>query len=223
MKKIIIFFTTIGLAYSQSIGMLANPGESIFGIEGQYYSEDVEGGSVSVTSLGGSYILNGNLEFGVFYDMGEFKSDNSDLDYNVDGLTYGAYYHMKENATLPLSLKIGAFYRDAIADADWLDDAGAEISTEATSFGGGVYKNIYEKDLLTIKGFFNLHLVSSEIITEIEENDYYYAYYDSETDDYNSTRIGLAIRNGNIFIEPSIGRIDGESSFYINFGLLLTQ
>ena len=146
MKKILVSFILIGITYSQSTGMFANAGESLIGIEGQYDSEDIEGGSATTTSAGGSYMLNGNLEIGVFYNMGDFKNDdNSDFDFNVDGLTFGGYYHIKENETLPLSVKIGGFYGDAKASADWLDDAGAEIKSNATAFGGGVYKNIYEK------------------------------------------------------------------------------
>ena len=211
MKKILLCVIFIGITYSQSTGMFANPGESLIGIEGQYDSEDIEGGSAITTSVGGSYVLNGNLEIGVSYDMGEFKNDdNSDFDFNVDGLSYGGYYHMKENETFPLSIKIGGFYGDAKASADWLDDAGAEIKSNATAFGGGVYKNIYQKDSMTIMGFFNFHSIVTEVTTEIEENAYYYASSNTETDDYNSTRIGLAIRNGNLFIEPSIGRNDDE-------------
>ena len=224
MKTVFMCVTLIGLAYSQSAGMFANPGESLIGIEGQYDSEDIDGGSATTTSIGGSYVLNGNLEIGVFYNMGEFKNDdNSDLDFNVDGLNFGGYYHMKENEKLPLSVKIGGFYGDAKASADWLDDAGAEIKSNATAFGGGVYKNIYEKDSMIIKGFFNFHSVATEVTTEIEENADYYAYSDTETDDYTSTSIGLAIRNGNLFIEPSIGRNDDESSFNVSFGFLLPQ
>ena len=224
MKKILLCVIFIGITYSQSTGMFANPGESLIGIEGQYDSEDIEGGSSTTTSVGGSYVLNGNLEIGVSYDMGEFKNDdNSDFDFNVDGLTYGGYYHMKENETLPLSVKIGGFYGDAKASADWLDDAGAEIKSNATAFGGGVYKNIYQKDSMTIKGFFNFHSIVTEVTTEIEESAYFYASSNTETDDYNSTRIGLAIRNGNLFIEPSIGRNDDESSFDVTFGFLLPQ
>ena len=224
MKKILVSFILIGITYSQSTGMFANAGESLIGIEGQYDSEDIEGGSATTISVGGSYVLNGNLEIGVFYNMGDFKNDdNSDLDFNVDGLTFGGYYHIKENETLPLSVKIGGFYGDAKASADWLDDAGAEIKSNATAFGGGVYKNIYQKDSMTIMGFFNFHSIATEVTTEIEENAYYYASSNTETDDYNSTRIGLAIRNGNLFIEPSIGRSDDESSFNVSFGFLLPQ
>ena len=149
MKTVFMCVTLIGLAYSQSAGMFANPGESLIGIEGQYDSEDIDGGSATTTSIGGSYVLNGNLEIGASYDMGEVKNDDdSDFDFDVGGSTFGGYYHMKEKETLPLSIKIGGFYGNAKASADWLDDAGAEIKSNATAFGGGVYKNIYQKDFM---------------------------------------------------------------------------
>ena len=224
MKTVFMCVTLIGLAYSQSAGMFANPGESLIGIEGQYDSEDIEGGSATTTSVGGSYVLNGNLEIGVFYNMGEVKNDDdSDFDFDVVGSTFGGYYHMKEKETLPLSIKIGGFYGNAKASADWLDDAGAEIESTASAFGGGVYKNIYQKDAMTIIGFFNFHAIATETTTKIEENADYYAFSDTDTDEYNSTRIGLAIRNGNLFVKPSIGRNDDESSFDVTFGFLLPQ
>ena len=46
---------------------------------------------------------------------------------------------------------------------------------------------------MIIKGFFNFHSLATEVTTEIEENAYYYPYSNTETDDYNSTSIGLAI------------------------------
>ena len=224
MKTVFMCVTLIGLAYSQSAGMFANPGESLIGIEGQYDSEDIDGGSAITTSIGGSYVLNGNLEIGASYDMGEIKNDDdSDFDFDVGGSTFGGYYHMKEKETLPLSIKIGGFYGNAKASADWLDDVGAEIESTASAFGGGVYKNIYQKDAMTIKGFFNFHSIAVETTTKIEESADYYAFSDTETDEYNSTRIGLAIRNGNLFVKPSIGRSDDESSFDVTFGFLLPQ
>ena len=224
MKTVFMCVTLIGLAYSQSAGMFANPGESLIGIEGQYDSEDIDGGSAITTSIGGSYVLNGNLEIGASYDMGEIKNDDdSDLDFDIGGSTFGGYYHMKEKETLPLSIKIGGFYGNAKASADWLDDMGATIESTASAFGGGVYKNIYQRDAMTIMGFFNFHSIVTETTTEIEESADYYAFSDTETDEYNSTRIGLAIRNGNLFVKPSIGRSDDESSFDVTFGFLLPQ
>jgi hypothetical protein len=224
MKTVFMCVTLIGLAYSQSAGMFANSGESLIGIEGQYDSEDIDGGSATTISIGGSYVLNGNLEIGASYDMGEVKNDDdSDFDFDVGGSTFGGYYHMKENETFPLSIKIGGFYGNAKASADWLDDAGVEIESTASAFGGGVYKNIYQKDAMTIKGFFNFHSIATETTTKIEESADYYAFSDTETDEYNSIRIGLAIRNGNLFVKPSIGRNDDDSSFDVTFGFLLPQ
>ena len=224
MKNIFCCFTLVGLVWSQSAGMFANKGESIIGIEGQYDSEDIEGGSATTISIGGSYVLNGNLEIVVNYDMGKATYDNNNPpDVDVVRLSSGGYYHMKEKETLPLSIKIGGFYGNAKASADWLDDAGATIESSGSGFGGGVYKNIYQKDAMTIMGFFNFHSVATEVTTEVEESAYYYAFSETETDSYNSTRIGLAIRNGNLFIKPSISRNDDESSFDVTFGFLLPQ
>jgi len=224
MKNIILSFALVGLVFSQSAGMFSNTGKSLIGIEGQYESEDVEGGSVTTTSIGGSYVLNGNLEIGVSYDMGKAENDDdSDFDFDIDGLSYGGYYHIKETETLPLNIKIGGWYGSAKASADWLDDAGAEIESNGSAFGVGVYKNIYQKDAMTIIGFFNFHSVTTETKTKIEGDAYYYAYSETTKDEYNSTQIGLAIRNGNLFIKPSISRNDDESSFDITFGYLLPQ
>ena len=223
-RFILSYLILMSLIHAQSAGMFANKGESIIGIEGQYDSEDIEGGSATTTSIGGSYVLNGNLEIGASYDMGEVKNDDdSDFDFDVGGSTFGGYYHMKEKETFPLSIKIGGFYGNAKASADWLDDAGAEIESTASAFGGGVYKNIYQKDAMSIIGFFNFHSVTTETILDIEENNYYYAFSETTKDEYNSTQIGLAIRNGDLFIKPSISRNDDESSFVVTIGYLLPQ
>ena len=218
MKNIFCCFTLVGLVWSQSAGMFANSGESLISIEGQYDSEDFDGGSLTTTSVGGVYVLNGNLEIVVNYDMGKATYDNNNPpDVDVDRLSFGGYYHMKENETLPFSVKIGGWYGTAQASADWLDDAGLEIETNASGIGGGVYKTIYQKDAMTIMGFFNFQSITTE--ATISDS------YDSikEDDEYNSTSFGLAVRNGNLFIKPSIGRVDGESKFNITFGFLLPQ
>jgi len=224
MKNIILCFALVGIVFSQSAGMFTNTGESVIGIEGRYESEDIEGGSLTTTSIGGSYVLNGNLEIGVSYDMGKAENDdNSDFDFDIDGLSYGGYYHIKETETLPLNIKIGGWYGSAEASADWLDDAGMTSEATGSGFGGGVYKNIYQKDAMSIIGFFNFHSVTTETTTEIEESYYYYAYSANTKDEYNSTSFGLAIRNGDLFIKPSISRNDDESSFDVTFGYLLPQ
>ena len=100
MKNIFYCFTLVGLVWSQSAGMFANSGESLISIEGQYDSEDFDGGSLTTTSVGGVYVLNGNLEIGVNYDMGKATYDNNNPpDVDVDRLSSGGYYHMKENET----------------------------------------------------------------------------------------------------------------------------
>ena len=197
--------------------MFTNAGESIIGIEGQYDSEDFDGGSSTTTSVGGTYVLNGNLEIGVQYNMGKATyDDNSPPDTDIDGLSFGGYYHIKKNETLPMSIKVGGFYGNAKASADWLDDVGVELKSNASAFGGGVYKNIYQKDAMTIIGFFDFHSITSEV--NISGN-----LSSTEDDKFTGTSFGLAVRNGNLFVKPSIGRVDGESEFNVSFGLLLPQ
>ena len=75
-----IIFTSmlfISLTWTQSAGMLAKPGETLFSIEGQYENEDVEGGSVSTTAIGGGYVLGGNVELFFQYLMALPKSSLS--------------------------------------------------------------------------------------------------------------------------------------------------
>ena len=197
--------------------MFANSGESLISIEGQYDSEDFDGGSLTTTSVGGVYVLNGNLEIVINYDMAKATyDDNNSSDMNIDGLTFGGYYHIKENETQPLSIKVGGWYGNATASADWLDDAGVELKSNASGFGGGVYKNIYQKDAMTIIGFFDFHSITSEV--NISGN-----LSSTEDDKFTGTSFGLAVRNGNLFVKPSIGRVDGESEFNVSFGLLLPQ
>ena len=100
MKHIFFCFTLVGLVWSQSAGMFANAGESLISIEGQYDSEDFNGGSMTTTSVGGFYVLNGNLEIGVNYDMGKETYDNNNPPSHIDGLTFGGYYHMKDMMVL---------------------------------------------------------------------------------------------------------------------------
>ena len=217
MKHIFFCFTLVGLVWSQSAGMFTNAGGSTISIEGQYDTEDLDGGSMTTISVGGSYVLNGNLEIFFNYDMAKAKNDaDSDLDFDIDGLTFGGYYHIKENETLPMSIKVGGFYGNAKASADWLDDVGVELKSNASAFGGGVYKNIYQKDAMTIIGFFDFHSITSEV--NISGN-----LSSTEDDKFTGTSFGLAVRNGNLFVKPSIGRVDGESEFNVSFGLLLPQ
>ena len=171
----------------------------------------------TTTSVCGVYVLNGNLEIGISYNMSKAKNDtDSDLDFNIDGLSFGGYYHMKDNETLPMNIKVGGYYGNAKVSADWFDDAGLELKSNASAFGGGVYKNIYQKDAMTIMGFFNFHSVTTEVT---------FSGSLSETDDneFTSTSFGLAVRSGNLFVTPSISKVDGESEFNIRFGFLLPQ
>jgi len=219
MRYILLIISFINLSWTQvGAGMFSSKNESIIGIEGTYDNEEISGGSMSSIAISGSYVLNGNLEFIIGYVMGETKNDDdSSLDFDTDGFLFGGNYHIKENEQLPFNIKLGGFYGDAKMSADWLDDLDVSIKTNASGLGAGIYKNVYQEGNTTIIGFFDFLSVTSE--TKISVGNAV------ETDKYdvNQTNFGLAIRNRNIFISPSITRGDGESDFSITFGLLLPQ
>ena len=48
------------------------------------------------------------------------------------------------------------------AKADWLDDLGMSITTEATGFGGGIYKEVYSQESYNLTAFANYVSVSAE-------------------------------------------------------------
>ena len=161
--KNLLFILLLGLVSSQSAGMFTNIGESFISIEGQYDAEDFDGGSITTISVGGTYVLAGNIEMGVQYDMGKATyNNNNPPDTNINGLSFGGYYHIKESTTLPINIKFGGFYGNANASADWLDDSGLEIESNGSGIGGGIYKNIYENNNLTMIGFFNFHSIAVE-------------------------------------------------------------
>ena len=66
MRNVISMTFMLGMVFSQSAGYFANSGETIIGIEGQYDSESDANSSSTTTTLGGSYVLNGNLEVAGF-------------------------------------------------------------------------------------------------------------------------------------------------------------
>jgi len=96
MRFILLLLLMIGSIYGQVSGMFANQGESFIGIEGQYDSEDIEGGSLNSTILGASYTLDGGLEvFGAYLSAKVENDNDSSQDYDMTGLNYGGYYHIK--------------------------------------------------------------------------------------------------------------------------------
>ena len=98
MKQNLIMFSAIFLSFiwTQSAGMLAKPGENLIAIEGLYEKEDVEGGSVTTTAIVAEYVLNGNVELGIQYMMGEAKNDeDSSYDFDISGFGLGGNYHLK--------------------------------------------------------------------------------------------------------------------------------
>ena len=224
MRIIISLLFTIGVGFGQATGIFSVQGESLFGIEGQYESEDVDGGSITSTILGGSYVLDGDLEFFGSYYTAEVKNDNdSSLDYDMTGFGYGGFYHMKADESFPVNVKIGGAFSTIDALGDWLDNAGAKLTGESSAFGGGVYKNVYDKNGTSIMGFINIFSVKTEVTLDVAENANYYAYRETTKDEFSSLNFGVAVRNGDLFIAPSISRNDDDSSFNVTLGFLLPQ
>ena len=46
--------------------------------------------------------------------QGEYYNDSS-FDHNIDGFTFGGYYHIKENEQLPINREINWVYKSAHA------------------------------------------------------------------------------------------------------------
>ena len=216
-SKYLIIFMILSISsnlFSQTAGLFGKKNESLISLDGSYDSEKIEGGNQNTTSFGASYLIKGNLEVGASYQMSKVKSDDdSSLDFDINGLSFGGFYHIKESPTLPFNIKIGGMYGTAKASGGMIDLLDVSLEANATTFGGGVYKEISPN----LIGFLDFGSISSKsIISGGGESE-------SETDSYTSTSFGIAFRNGNVFIKPSIGQADGESSFNVTVGFLLPQ
>ena len=86
MKKILLFnvcsIIMITSLFSQA--MFVDEGNA-YGVSGYYKSDEIEGGKTTTTAGMFSYLLNGNLELQVKYDMGSIKSDEGVIVLNEEG------------------------------------------------------------------------------------------------------------------------------------------
>jgi len=220
MKLNLIMFSAIFLSFiwTQNAGMLAKPGEKLISIRGEFNNEDIEGGSISATSIGVDYILDGNIEFNLVYTMADAKNDaDNTYDFRMNGFGFGGFYHIKENDKMPVNFKIGGMYLTNEAKADWLDDLGMSITAEATGFGGGIYKEVYSQESYNLTAFANYVSVSAESKSSG-------GGVDATAEESNTgIAFGVIIRSNNFFATPYIGRSDGNSDTGIQFGILLPQ
>mgnify|MGYP003986892843 FL=1 len=145
-SKYLIIFMILSISsnlFSQTAGLFGKKDESLISLDGSYDSEKIEGGKQNTTSFGASYLINGNLEFGANYQMSKVKSDDdSSMDFDINGFSFGGYYHIKESPTLPFNIKIGGGDGTAKASGGMIDLLGVSLEATATTFGGGVYKEI---------------------------------------------------------------------------------
>ena len=215
--KVIIFCILPSLALSQA--EFIEVGKNAFGISGMYQSESESDGSTTTLAGQFSYIFSGNLDIMIELGLASYSDDTDEYwDSQASGITFGGYYHIK-NPTMPFNIKVGGFYGTASLKADYLDDLDWTAKGKASGFGGGVYKKISQSNTYSLIPFANFHSITSEITIED-------SYGDSldEDDNYHSFSFGLTVKfNNNLWIAPTIGQVDGESEFSLQFGMLFPQ
>ena len=219
MKKILLFnvcsIIMITSLFSQA--MFVDEGNA-YGFSGFYQSDEVEGGKTTTTSGMFSYLLNGNIELQVEYNMGYLTSDaGSDYDMTANGLGLGGWYHIN-NESLPCRVKVGGAYSSLTFDNDILSDAGITMIGTSTGFGGGIYKTVSETDSYSLTPFVNFSSVKSEVKMKDSSDSI------TTDDDFDSFSFGISIKmNNNYWVKPTISKVDGESSFSIGFGTYFLQ
>ena len=215
MYKLIILIVVVSSITAQNIGMYENNGNPISGLYFNYDEEEESDALLENTSFGFSYVLNNNLELFTEYELVESKNKtDSNMDFEVDGLSFGGFYHIRENNEMPFNVKFGGMYGEAEASAKWLKELDTSISSNASGLGGGVYKKAFQSESSVIYTFFNILFVSNTTKTA--------GYINSEeSSKYRSSSFGIGFRTGNLIFTPSIQNKDGDSSLSFNFGILI--
>ena len=135
MKNIInllLFSMIITTVWSQA--MYVEEGKNAYSFAGVYETEDVEGGKSTSTGAVFFYTLNGNIDFGISYNIVSYKDETNTLpntDSKASGLTFGGYYNIK-NPTMPFNMKFGGTYGTATLDADYLDDLQWDVEAKSS-------------------------------------------------------------------------------------------
>ena len=214
MQILIILTLLISTGIAQNIGMYENNGKPISGLYFNYNEEDADDAILQNTSIGFSYVLNNNLELFTKYELAESKDKtDSNMDFDVDGLSFGGYYHIKENMQIPFNIKIGGMYGEAEASAKWLKELNTTITSNASGIGGGIYKKAYQNSNLIIYTFYNILFITNSTK--------FTGYINSEeSSKYRSSSFGIGLRTGNLILTPSIQNNDGDSALSFSFGIL---
>ena len=218
-KMLLIFSMIITTVWSQA--MYVEEGKNAYSFAGIYEAEDVEGGKNTSTGAIFWYTLNGNIDFAIEYDIVSFKDETNTLpnfDSKASGLTFGGYYNVK-NPTMPFNMRFGGSYGTATFDADWLDALEWELSANTSSFEGGIYKSVYDTETLSIIPFVNFSSITAEATVKDSYGD-----SESEDDDFTAFGFGAGFKfNNNLYVQPTISQVDGESNFRIIFGIVFPQ
>lgn len=214
----IIMFVFISNVYPQvSTTMFVPKDENAFGLTGMLSTESESGGRVTYYDGILSYIYNGSLEVGVGYGISSYiDNDDSYWDSNMNTFSFGGYYHIK-NKEIPFTIKIGGYYGFGSYSSDFLDDENITAELEGSAVGGGLYKNINKNPEFKLSPYMNFHSISREITYE-----YYHGNNISDEDSYTSIEFGVAVNfNNNIWIAPKIAKVDGDTKFGVDFGIII--
>jgi len=220
MRNLIFCLFIFCFAYSQvpnkySSGIFSKENESLIAIEFLPHQEDDGDGEMTVYSIGSSFIWNGQFEFGTSFNIarGNF---NSETDFTLEGFSFGGYYHFKENAFRPYSIKLGGYFGHLrLGDPIFIGSFNIDMDFKYNCLGGGIYKTFYNKNSITIVGLLNYHITNLE-----SQVSYTSSFYTTDNQKGNISDFGFAIRKGKVNI---ILTMNSESKINFSLGLLLPK
>ena len=213
---LLLLFNFSLFAYTAKYMDNEDVGYSVFG---SYESEELAGGNTeTTTTFGANYFMKENIEFVFSYMTSEFddKVDNGAFDASLSGSAIGGFYHIRDN-TMPFNISVGGEFGSITADADYLDELGWKIEGDASTFGGEVYKELSTSEKFNLTGFIGFSVI--DVKTTLSDS---YGDSISESDKSNVLNfgVGFVLSNG-LVIQPSISKIEDESSFDISFAYII--
>tara|TARA_A100001011_G_C14006169_1_gene713522 strand:+ start:70 stop:753 length:684 start_codon:yes stop_codon:yes gene_type:complete len=218
--KSILFSILLSSIFCQvqnpTIGMFVDSGNSsMFTFDYESESLTDPNGNMTAMLYGGSYLLDGKVEFSVYYQtaIATFDDLDSDFDQTMTLTGLGGKYYIKDSS-LPFTPYVGAQYASLSADSDWLSDNNIELTGIGSSFCGGIYKQVSTTESISIYGF--ITFTSATINLTMKDN---LGNSLEESDKSQPLSFGCALKFKNgIALVPSITQSDGDSSFNILFG-----
>ena len=197
--------------------MYVDQGNAI-AVFGSYDSETDSDGKATTIAVNGCYTLAGNIDLIVGVGKYSYSYDTDDyFDFGGTELDFAGYYHIKSE-NLPFNVKLGGGYGSGSFESDFFDDFDLEVTFNAMSFGGGIYKSVLKTDTYEIIPFVDVASVS----TTLEMEDTYYNETDSDTDSFSTFGFGFGLMMNNGFVvEPTVSQIDGDTEINLSLGMVL--